>query len=276
MEILDDQLHSHKDDKPSLEELKQNGYTYEFSRYWDVSVELFKKCWGWVGLYILVITVAGMIFGSIPGLNIVWQIIGGVLSAGIICHCLAPLKYENPNFGDFFQVFKYIGPLIAYRVIIGLIPLVFFVPLIMELYDSGILEILFDSSAQMEMQQDPEMAEEFGMALIEAATNHLPFILIGSFISLLLMLFTYFVYPLIIVGKLSLIDAIKHSFHLVMKNPIRILGYIILSIIIGSLGLIVCCIGVIFTVGFVEIAKLAMYSEIVGIQPKDQNVSEID
>lgn len=272
MEILDDQLHSVQDDKPSLEELKQNGYSFNFSQYWDNAMTLFKECWGWIGLYILILGVVGNIIGFIPGGSVIWSPISGAMIAGITCHGLAVLQGNKADFGTFFNVFQRFGPLLVYQLILMLIFVPFFIPTILELMDSGLLEILSSPTVGIDIQDDPAIVDE----MIRILTDNAPLFAIGVSLYLLVRIFTYLVNPMIVVGNLGVMDAIKMSFSLVSKNFFSVLGYSIVAGLFSIVGVLACGIGAIFTAGFVELAKLGMYSELTSIQPQSQNLSEVD
>jgi len=272
MEILDDQLHSVQDDKPSLEELKQNGYNFDFSQYWNNAMTLFKECWGWIGLYIMIIGIAGNIIGFIPGGSAIWSPISGAMIAGITCHALAVLHGKKAEFGTFFNVFKHFGALLIYQLILMLIFVPFFIPTIIELMDSGLLEILSSSTVAIDIQDDPAIIDE----IINIFTNNAPLFAIGIFLYSLMRIFTYLVNPMIVVGNLGVIDAIKMSFSLVSKNFFSVLGYSIVAGLFSIVGVLACGIGAIFTAGYTELAKLGMYSELASIQPQDENLSEVE
>ncbi|GGD16481.1 hypothetical protein [Flavobacterium orientale] len=72
----------------------------------------------------------------------------------------------------------------------------------------------------------------------------------GTIFSLLLSLFTFLTIPLIVFSNLSGTDAIHYSIQLVIKQPLIILGLLIVSIIFSMVGLIAICIGIFFTLPF--------------------------
>ncbi|AOW11402.1 DUF2189 domain-containing protein [Flavobacterium gilvum] len=93
---------------------------------------------------------------------------------------------------------------------------------------------------------------------------------LGTVISYLISFITILTVPLIIFGDLNISDAIKYSIVVVSKQPVVILGLVVVSVIGGLVGIMGCCIGLFFTIPFVFSTNYAIYSGIVGIDvPED-------
>lgn len=105
---------------------------------------------------------------------------------------------------------------------------------------------------------------------IATALDYSGIILVGSIISLALSFFTILTIPLIIFSDLNAIDAIKCSFLIVGKQPLILLGLMVVAIIGSMVGFIGCCIGVLFTAPFVYSMYYAIYSEVVGFENKEE------
>jgi uncharacterized membrane protein len=88
---------------------------------------------------------------------------------------------------------------------------------------------------------------------------------LGTIITYFISFITILSVPLIIFGDLKAIEAIKYSILIVFKQPIVILGLVIVAIIASLVGFLGCCIGVFFTLPFVYSTNYAIYFEIVGI-----------
>ncbi|MFC6877852.1 hypothetical protein ACFQZF_13730 [Flavobacterium myungsuense] len=93
---------------------------------------------------------------------------------------------------------------------------------------------------------------------------------IGSLLSSIISFLTFLTIPLIIFGKLPAFEAIKGSFTIVSKHFFVLLGLLIVSIIMVCLGLIGFCIGVFFTMPFLNSMYFVIYNEIVGIDEKSE------
>jgi len=98
---------------------------------------------------------------------------------------------------------------------------------------------------------------------------------VGSLISLTVSFLTFLTVPLIVFGKLSAFEAIKSSIIIVSKQPIILLGLLIVAIIGVLIGLFGFCIGVFFTYPFIYSTYYAIYSAIIGIDAED-DIEELE
>lgn len=89
--------------------------------------------------------------------------------------------------------------------------------------------------------------------------------IIGSLISLTLSFVTFLVVPLIVFGKLNAVEAIKSSIIIVSKQPLVLLGLIIVALIASAIGIFGFCIGILFTMPFIYSMNYVIYSSIIGI-----------
>lgn len=94
--------------------------------------------------------------------------------------------------------------------------------------------------------------------------------IMGTIISLTLSFFTFLVVPLIVFGKLNAIDAIKSSIIIVSKQPLVLLGLIIVAIIASVIGVFGFCIGILFTMPFIYSMNYIIYSTIIGIDSPNE------
>lgn len=97
--------------------------------------------------------------------------------------------------------------------------------------------------------------------------------LVGFVLQISISLFTVLFLPLVIYGDLSFATAIKKSVQLVIKSPFTIIGAIIIATVFALLGLIALCIGILFTLPFINIMYYCLYDAIVGFE-KEKNVIE--
>lgn len=89
--------------------------------------------------------------------------------------------------------------------------------------------------------------------------------IMGSLISLILSFVTFLVVPLIVFGKLNAIEAIKSSIVIVSKQPLVLLGLLLVALIGSVIGIFAFCIGILFTMPFMYSMNYAIYSAIIGI-----------
>ena len=89
---------------------------------------------------------------------------------------------------------------------------------------------------------------------------------VGMTINLLISFLTFLAIPLIVFGNLDAINAIKYSIQLVLKQPLILLGLIIVGGIGSILGIFGLCIGVFFTLPFMYSMYYKIYRSIIGLE----------
>jgi len=109
---------------------------------------------------------------------------------------------------------------------------------------------------------DPAGAEE----ALSAA--FLPIQLIGGLIGLMAQVFVVFTLPLIVIGQLGVMDAIRWSARIASKNFGWLLLYIFVVGLISQSGVLACYIGMLFTIPFGQCLSLGAYAEIIGLGDK--------
>ena len=88
---------------------------------------------------------------------------------------------------------------------------------------------------------------------------------VGSLIAFTLSFLTFLSVPLIVFGNLKAIDSLQSSVAIVSKQPLVLLGLLIVAGIASIVGFIGCFIGVFFTIPFIYSMNYAIYSAIIGI-----------
>jgi uncharacterized membrane protein len=76
--------------------------------------------------------------------------------------------------------------------------------------------------------------------------------------------------PLIVFGNLKAIESLKSSIAIVSKQPLVLLGLLIVAGIASMVGFIGCFIGVFFTIPFMYSMNYAIYSTIIGFDSKSE------
>jgi len=251
--ILDDQRtpESNNLDGRSLHDIAANGYTFDFGACFNTGWNAMKTD---VGQYILFALVAGLIF-----IVSMFTIIGGILIflplwVGYYTYGAKVLRNEPREFGDFFSGFKFFGPLAGVVGLYFLFALVLIVPLGLA---TGLSFATFES-----VIDDPVGSQ---VALSAAL---LPLQLIGMLISLLVQVFLVFTLPLIVIGQLGVIDAIKWSVRIASKNFGWLLLYLFVVGLISQVGVFACYIGMLFTMPLGQCLSLGAYAEIIGLGDK--------
>lgn len=236
-------------DGPSLDQIAREGYTFDFSKYFDTGWKAMKDD---VGQYIIYALVAGIIF-----LVSIFTIIGALLIAmpllaGYIAYGSKVLRGEQREFNDFFNGFKSFGPLLGYMGILILVGLIALIP----------FAVIFGMNLSA--------LESMGASEIDTmvATTMLPLQLSYGIFSIALQSVLILAVPFIVVGQLGAIDAIKWSIKITTKNFWWFLLYTFMVNMVGQAGLITCCIGVLFTIPLGQCLTLGAYAEIVGLGDK--------
>lgn len=247
-----------------IEEIKQNGYNLDFGNVFNHAFENYKKIALYGGLIIFVF----FILISIFAIGVLMAIFGGA----VVLDFLKPenLKAEDISLnvlliisGISVVVTALLSPLTA-----GLIKMAycaerdeeFHVATMFQYYKAPYFQELFLATFLISMLT----------SVLSSVINYAQIPFINAIVSITVTLFTLLMIPLIIFGNLKTIDAIQTSFVIVSKQPLVLLGLLVVGIIATMVGLIGCCIGIVFTIPFMYSLYYAIYSEIVGFDPETE------
>ncbi|MCV9933347.1 hypothetical protein OIU80_13735 [Flavobacterium sp. LS1R47] len=241
-----------------IEEIKKNGYQLDFSNVFNHAFENYKKIALYAGLIILVFYFILGVFGS----GLVISIFG--------IESLTKESLEN------LQHVKLSGqPLAIYMASMLLLAVIFapFTAGFLKMADCADKDEEFNVSTIFYYYRLPYLTNIIIATLlisiinvpISAILQTLNLSFLGTVISLLISLFTYLTIPLIIFGNFNAVDAIKTSFMVVSKQPLMLIGLLIVSGLGAMVGFIGCCIGVIFTIPFIYSMTYAIYTSIIGL-----------
>lgn len=236
-------------DGPSLDQLHHQGYQFDFGACFELGWKAFSKDIGSFILYTLVFFLLAFVSAfTIIGL----LIIALPLTAGFMIYGSKLLKGEPVEFNDFFGGFKYTGSLFGYLMLCVLAALIFFVPVgLLMGFNFSVLE----SGDPLEVQQ-----------FIYGAM--MPFQLVSWVIGLFMQTILIFVVPLIVLGQLGTMDAIKWSARIALKNFWWLLLYSFVVSIVSQAGVFACYIGILFTLPLSQCLSLGCYAHIVGLAEK--------
>ena len=247
-----------------IEEIKKNGYTLDFGNVFNHAFENYKKIALYGGLIIFVF----FILFSIVAAGVLMAIFGGAV-------VLEFLKPENLKAEDLSLNLLLILSAVSVLVTALLSPLT--AGLIKMAYCAERDEE-FHVSTMFEFYKAPYFKELFvatflvslTSSIISAIINYAQIPALGFVVTVTVSLFTIMLIPLIIFGKLKAVEAIQTSILVVSKQPLVLLGLIV----IGSIGIIIgfigCCIGIFFTLPFLYSLYYAIYSEIIGFENQDE------
>ena len=254
--------------KVQIEEISSKGYQLDFGTVFESAFENYKKIVLYAGLMLLVFSI----------------LIAIIMLAGLISY--VGIEHME-DFGDKMKQYSSLKVmpldiaiplntgLILFSAIVG--P---FMAGFLKMADFGQKGEEFHVSTMFSYYKFPYFFNIFmSIILIGLISTGLAMLLesvglsfIGTVTSLLISFLTFLAIPLIIFGNLNAIEAIKYSIILVSKQPLILLGLVIVAGIGAALGLFGLCIGVFFTWPFMYSMNYVIYKSIVGFD----ETSEID
>lgn len=245
-----------------IKAIKNHGYALDFSNVFNHAFENYKKIALYAGLMILVFSVffgfiAYAIFAAIFGID-------KITSANL-------LTIKPEHLSQIHLIYYVVGSA--------------FVSAIFSPFTAGFLK----------MADCADKDEEFNVSTIFSyyKTRHFSQIFLATFIislfsvlitslleiqklnsvgliiSLIITFFTFLTIPLIIFGNLNALSAIKSSFIIIARQPIVLLGLMIMVIAAYFVGLLALCIGIVFTIPFTYSMTYAIYCAIFNIDKED-------
>lgn len=247
-----------------IEAIREHGYELDFTITFNHAIEIYKKTFlmaGFTLLILLVVTAAIVLVG-----------IGNVIE----------LPNQNmQNILDFqLQHFSATGIVVYFFSMAALTAL--FAPV-----NAGLIKICYEAEMERPFSIGtafqyykapyflPLVLATLIIAVISLAINTaLEFVgiqLVGTIISFLVGISTCMTIPLIIFGNLNASEAIRGSIIVISRHPLTILALIVVASIVAALGLIGCCIGIVFTIPIVNAAYYSIYVHSVGIEDNTGN-----
>lgn len=257
-EILDSApFQSTSSTKPTLLELSENGFDFDFGKYITIGFQLWTKDI-WNGVLYTFLLMLIYLFSAITIIGPLFVI--GPLMAGYLVAADKVAKGQKTSMSDYFGGFKYFRPLLGFSLIIlALIVLVYALLLAM-----GLGMGLLGSGGGM------PLAAGFGSMAI-----FMIFILGIYSLSLYLSTVWWFVLPFIVFGKLGTRDAMKASTSVIKKNFWWFLLMVVVASFAQSIGMMALYIGMLVTYSVGSFIKYAAYAQIIGLGNKNSQVNEI-
>lgn len=245
-----------------IKDIKNHGYTLDFSTVFNLAFENYKKIAVYAGLILLV-----------------FSILFGIIAAVVLILIFGIDKVENVKF------------LTIQPEVLSPTQLVYYI------FGTAIFSAILSpfTAGFLKMADSARKDEEFKVATVFTyyKTHHFSQIFLATFtvsllnvvvsiflelqhlkilglaVSLMLSFFTFLVVPLIIFGNLKAFDAIKSSFIIISKQPAIILALLITVVCAMLIGLMAFCIGIIFTIPFTYSMTYAIYCTIFNIDKED-------
>jgi hypothetical protein len=248
-----------------LQDIEKNGYQIDFGNVFNHAFENYKKIALYAGLVLIIFAILFVIFTSVSLVS--------VLGVTEMTKELTPEKFKIENLSE-----SNLLALGIFSVSISCILSPFFAAFL-RMADHGDRDEEFLVSYLFSYYKMPYLKEIIVSTLLISLISfaqatlmtYLKFEILGTIITYFISFITILTIPLIIFGNLEAIDAIKHSIQIVFKQPIVLLGLIVVAIIGVFVGFMGCCIGVIFTIPFLYSMNYAIYNAIVGIDNPLEN-----
>lgn len=246
-----------KSNRERIQDLKTNGYTLNFENVFNLAFENYKKIVVYAGLLLLV---TAILFGIVASI-----IIAFTYGIENFKELVKPENLDPKNFTD-EGLLIYIISLTSFSCIIT----PFFAGLIKMAHCAQIDEE-FHVSTAFQYYRFTYFKELFLATFLISVFNMgvstlldltgLP--QLGMIASMAVSFFSILYIPLIIFNDFKATDAINSSFSLVAKQPLLLLGLMIIAYLFAFVGFFMFFIGLFFTVPFVYSMYYAIYSSII-------------
>lgn len=242
--------------KKKLEEINRNGLHLETGALIDQSFENYKKIALMAGLAFLILAIIITVF-----------LVGGV-----------SVFYGLEQYVQDFSHLEQNGLSRNFIIISALVNTV--IAAITAPFSAGIIKMSsnadnnreFSVGTAFEYYKSTKFIPVFTASLIIALTSALIGALlqllnmnfVGTFVSMIISFLTCLTLPLLILGNLSVKDAIINSITLVNKAPLTIFLALIVAGIGAIIGIIAFCLGVFFTIPYIYCMHYTIYKNIFG------------
>lgn len=247
-----------------IERIKTNGYDLNFGNVLEHAFENYKKIALYAGLMLLVF--------SVLFVALLFEIAISFFDMETIMESLKRGSFNPENLSmDFLLI--YTGSVLLITILISPFQAGF-----LKMADCGEKGEEFHVSTIFEYYKAPYLKRIlFSTLLVTLMGSGLSFLLdytgikfVGSLIAVTLSFLTFLSIPLIVFGNLKAIDSLKSSIAIVSKQPLVLLGLLIVAGIASMVGFIGCFVGVFFTIPFMYSMNYAIYSAIIGFDSKSE------
>ena len=247
--------------KERIEEVKTSGYQIDFGLVFEHAFANYKKVAIYAGLVLLVFLI---LFGIL-----IFGTAFSIFDTATITESLKPENFQAENLSLNFMILNTVGTIVFSCLI--------------SPFSAGFLKMAdcaekgneFHISTIFEYYKSPYFKEiVLATFLITIMSSGLNVLLdyagikfVGSLIAIVVSFLSFLTIPLIVFGNLKAVEAIKASVIVVSKQPLLLFGLLIVGGIASVTGLILFCIGVFFTIPFLNSIYYAIYDSIIGVDP---------
>jgi membrane-anchored glycerophosphoryl diester phosphodiesterase (GDPDase) len=238
----------------------ENGYDFKIGDYFSRGWEYFKlKPLEYVGYATLVIVIT-LVLSIIPIIGTIASlIISPALTVGALIFTNMLARNENPEFGNFFDGFKKLTPLLVAYLLTLVIYAIIFIPFLLIVGVSVISE--FAAAGD-----DPEAMVDNFQTLASMGIWIFIFALILLYVAVSLRWVLHLVY----FHQYDAVEAIKTSWKLTNKKWLHHLGFVLLGGFFMFLGALALVVGILVAIPFFYAADLAGYADVTGLNAEDE------
>lgn len=258
-----------------IEERTEQGYEFELGEYINQGWDFFKQKGMLFVLFFIVFFAISFVVRQIPFFGgIAGWIVTVPLAVGPALACNLLSRGREPEFGDFFQGFKFIGQLLLTSLIQALISMTALIPFFIFMgITLGSFFIDFFQMVSSTSDPDPEQMLNMFQDSFSAGT-----ILIG-FLLFLPAVFVSIIYKFagfnVVFFQDEFWPALEHSRKLIQQKFFQFFVFAIVLGLINLLGAICLVVGLLVTIPVTTCATYAAYHSILNLDEADED-SEAD
>ena len=262
MEILDQpapaEAQYNFDQKVS--KLLADGYNFSLGDYISAGHRiLMSKLGSYIG-FLFLFFVISIIFGIIPFFgSAINFIIESPLIMGFAIVSRKIFYNKSQQFNNFFDGFKFLGPLVAIRLIILVVAIIVFVPYILIVMGPQIFQMIESAATG-----DNSMLDE--SLIMSRIIWVIPLAIIALLGQALLIWAPY----IAVFGRKGPLESITTSIKLIWKRYLQFVLFLIVLFFINVGGAILLVVGLLYTVPLTFCSIYAAYEMIVGTNPNDE------
>ncbi|MEY2829940.1 MAG: hypothetical protein RIQ33_1798 [Bacteroidota bacterium] len=253
MDTILDQPQQPINERRSIEDVLQNGYSLSIGNVWNRGADIWKKNIGGFLLYFIVGSIIMNVVGLIPiaGIVATWFVLGPVFSAGFYIAAYAITKNGTVAANDYTIGFRKMIDNALYVLLSLIILALVFIPVMMSLFASLAFLLKADyKSADSIREVFSILAPVVGIIAACIALAMLVYVLL------------IMVYPLIHIYGLSAIDAIRVSARTVIKQYFTFIILMFTLLLLNVGGAICLLVGMLFTIPLSYCILYAAYESI--------------
>lgn len=245
----------------SVPETIDNGYKFEFEKYFQFGLKLWGKDAGNSILYTLLAGII-LLFSSFTVIGLI--LLPAPLAAGYFIAADKVNRQGYASLSDYFGGFKYFSRLTGYTAVVMVICMIMYLPFFL---------LIWEEIPLLEIASNPESFNEaqifgFFFAILGAT---LVLTLFTTLVGAFLLCIWIFVIPLIVLGNHPTSDALKYSYRIVLKHFWWFLLLAVLLYTLSNIGAYAMFVGLLATIPMAAFVKYGAYFSILGAGTSEED-----